>query len=399
MDTNIYSKSSESELRLRWQRVQSVMQESGVEALIVSDNTSILYMTGRIFSGVVYVALGYDPLFFVRRPIGLEGDRVRYIRKVEDIPAALVERGVPLPGNIALEGDVVTFNEFARLQKVFALDPQRIKASATTILRIARSVKTPFEIAQIRASGVKHAELYKMIPSMFRPGMSDNDLAIELEYHARKLGSIGSMRIFGRTMEAFVGSILVGDNASAASPYDFALGGEGMDSSLPVGGNGSPILKGESIMVDQGGTFSSYITDMTRVFSYGTLSDKAYKAHQVALEMQAEMEHMVEVGCPTADIYNMCIEKAQRNSLAECFMGRSQQAGFVGHGVGLEVNELPVLAPRSKEIFEEVNVFAFEPKFVIEGVGAVGIENTYVVGGDGVDKLTLLEESIVPLGV
>lgn len=93
----------------------------------------------------------------------------------------------------------------------------------------------------------------------------------------------------------------------------------------------------------------------------------------------------------------MCIELAKSESLAEYFMGHSQQAGFVGHGVGLEINEMPVMAPRSREIYETGVVFAFEPKFVIPEVGAVGVENTFVVTDEGVEKLTIFEESIMAL--
>lgn len=394
---NIYQNIAREELQLRWARVQSVMATQGVEALIVSDNTSICYMAGRIFGGVVYVAVDREPIFFVRRPVGLEGDNIVYIRKVEDIPNLLQERGYPLPNNIALEGDVVSHNEYTRLQRIFALDPKSILPTATAIMRYARSVKTAYEIEQVRLSGVKHAELYSLIPSLFRRGMSDNDIAIELEYQARRLGSVGNMRIFGRTMEVFIGSILVGDNACAPSPYDFALGGAGVDPSLPVGGNGTVIEDGMVLMVDQGGNFGSYMTDMTRVYSLGTPPDLARRAHDAALEIQSCMMEMVVAGTPTADVYNMSKEVAQREGLSQYFMGQSQQAGFVGHGVGMEVNEVPVLAPRSREVFEVGNVFAIEPKFTLPGIGAVGVENTFVVTADGVEKLTIFDESIIPL--
>ena len=78
-------------------------------------------------------------------------------------------------------------------------------------------------------------------------------------------------------------------------------------------------------------------------------------------------------------------------------MGHRQHAGFVGHGVGIEVNELPVIAPRSKDILEENNVIALEPKFVIPQVGAVGIENTYVVTNEGMKSITNAPEEILSL--
>lgn len=79
-------------------------------------------------------------------------------------------------------------------------------------------------------------------------------------------------------------------------------------------------------------------------------------------------------------------------------MGTHFQAKFVGHGVGLEINELPVLTPRSNDVMQPGMIFAFEPKFVLAGIGAVGIENTFLVTEMGVEKITLLDESIIELG-
>lgn len=78
-------------------------------------------------------------------------------------------------------------------------------------------------------------------------------------------------------------------------------------------------------------------------------------------------------------------------------MGTKQQAKFVGHGIGIQINELPVLTPRSKEELQPNMVFALEPKFVIPGVGAVGIENSFLVTETGLEKLTLCKEEIIQL--
>ncbi len=393
----MYTKTEEQELRLRWGKAKEIMDMVGVEAMIISDNTSLCYLAGRIFGGVAYVAVDADPIFFVRRPVGLSGDNVAYIRKVEQIPEILAERGYSQPKNLALEGDTATYNDYTRIAKIFNLEPQNILPTATQIIRKARSRKTPFEIEQVRYSGVMHSKLYDLIPSVFRVGMKDIELAAELEYHARKLGSLGNMRIFGSTMEPLAGSLLVGDNADTPSPYDFALGGEGLDGSLPVGCNGTVIEGNMAIMVDQGGTFTRYMTDMTRVYSVGKLPDIAYRAHQLSIDMHEMLMQRAKVGVATAEIYNEALDMAQKASLSEFFMGHSQQAGFVGHGVGLEVNEMPVLAPRSREVFEQGNIIALEPKFVIPNVGAVGIENTYVITDSGIEKLTLHEEAIMAL--
>ena len=198
-------------------------------------------------------------------------------------------------------------------------------------------------------------------------------------------------------MDIHMGSILAGDNAEAPSPFDFALGGQGMDPSCPLGANGTILKEGTSVMVDMAGNYSAYLTDMTRVYAIGKLPELAYKAHQVSLAIQHEIENMARPGTPCADLYNLAFQMAEREGLADYFMGTKQQAKFVGHGIGLQINELPVLTPRSKELLEENMTFALEPKFVIPGTGAVGVENSYLVTNNAVEKLTLFEENIIQL--
>ena len=151
-------------------------------------------------------------------------------------------------------------------------------------------------------------------------------------------------------------------------------------------------------MVDMAGNYTAYMTDMTRVFSVGRLTEEAYRAHQVALTIQQEVENATRPGTACSDLYNIAANIAKKEGLSANFMGTEQQAKFVGHGIGIQINELPVLTPRSKEELLPNMVFALEPKFVIPGVGAVGIENSFLVTETGVEKLTRFNEEIIPLG-
>ena len=150
-------------------------------------------------------------------------------------------------------------------------------------------------------------------------------------------------------------------------------------------------------MVDMGGNFTGYTTDMSRVFSIGKLPDIAHKAHDTSLKIQQEIIRTAHPDVPAAELYNLAARMAEEAGISAYFMGHRQQAGFVGHGIGIEINESPVLAPRSKEVLKAGMVFVLEPKFVIPEVGAVGVENSFLVTDNGIEQLTLCEESIVPL--
>jgi len=390
----MYNNEMLPELSNRWKAIQKEMAKQGAEGCLITGNVNLFYVADRVYSGYFYLPAQGAPLFFVKRPVGIDGENVYYIRKPEQITGILTEKGIILPKTLMMELDELSYNDVVRLQSIFM--PEQT-FNATSTLRKVRTIKSEYEIGLLRHSGLLHAACYSDVPKLYQPGMTDIDFSIEIERLFRQKGALGHFRVFGQSMEIFMGSVIAGDNAAAPSPYDFAMGGSGLHSSLPVGGNGTILTPGTSIMVDMGGTFTGYISDMTRVFSIGKVAPLAYNAHQLALEIQSDIVAIAKPGVATCELYNMAIEKVKKHDLLPYFMGYSQQAGFIGHGIGIQINESPVLAPRSKEILTEGHIFALEPKFVIPGTGAVGVENTFVVNPNGIEKLTILNEEIVEL--
>ena len=383
-----------NDLVIKWERMRKAMAGLGADGCLLACDVNLFYVAGRMFSGYFYLPVEGNPWFFVKRPNGLSGKQVEYIRKPEQMPELFAEKGIKMPEKLLLEADELTHNEHIRLQKAF--NPKET-GNATALMRTLRSVKTPWEIGQFRQSAKHHADTYAEIPQCYRQGMTDLEFQYEIELRMRRNGSMGVFRAFGTNMDIFMGSVLAGDNAQTPSPFDFALGGGGVNESIPIGANGTLLKEGTAIMVDMAGNYTPYMTDMTRVFSIGKLPDEAYHAHEVALRIQRETEKTARPGTPCAELYNLAAGIAQEEGLASNFMGTKQQAKFVGHGIGLQINELPVLAPRSKETLETGMVFALEPKFVIPSVGAVGIENSFLVTANGIEKLTYSEEHIINL--
>lgn len=382
------------DLQLKWDRMQQAMQKTGADGCLLSVDVNLYYATGRIYSGYFYLPAEGAPWFFVKRPNELGGQQVQYIRKPEQMVELFAAHGLKMPERLLLEADELTYNDYMRLQAIFA--PCETN-NATTMMRNLRQIKTPWELSQFRISAEKHAATYAEIPACFRSGITDLEFQYEIEKRMRKNGSIGIFRAFGANMDIFMGSILAGDNAESPSPFDFALGGGGMNTSCPLGANGTVLKEGTAIMVDMAGNYTAYMTDMTRVFSVGHLTDLAYRAHQTALFIQSEIENMARPGTPCSELYHIAAKIADNESLTPYFMGTKQQAKFVGHGIGIQINELPVLTPRSKELLAPNMVFALEPKFVIPGVGAVGIENSFLVTETGVEKITQFEEEVIQL--
>lgn len=384
----------EQESTTRLLKLQQSIRERQADACVITTSVNQYWLCGSVFDGYILVFAEGDPLLFVKRPPSLKGEKVVHIRKPEQIPELLRETGLALPKKMLLESDVLSHSATLRLQAALGM-PEIMNVSGE--LRELRAVKSEYELNQIRESAAIHTKVYQLIPSLYRKGMTDLELQIEIERQMRLHGSVGIFRSFGENMDIFMGSVLAGDNAQAASPYDYALGGEGITPLLPLGANGTSLLPGTTLMVDMAGNYCPYMDDMTRTFVIEHAPDLAYRAYQVSLDIVRTIEETTKAGVPCADLWLIAEKIAKENKLEKYFMGTVQQAKFVGHGVGLEINEPPVLTARSKEILQTGMAIAVEPKFVLPGIGAVGIENTYIVHDDRLEKVTRCEESLIVL--
>lgn len=388
MSKELYTTQLATEINNRVAKIAESLKANGIDAILITDNANLFYTASYIFSGYTFITADGNVKYFVKRPNNLSNENIVYIRKPEQIAESV---DVEQIANIAFELDTAPYSEIQRLQRIF---PNATIHNGSAVMRKCRAVKSEYEIKQLKESGVHHAMAYKHIPALIKAGMSDINLQIEIERKLRMEGSLGAFRISGNSMEIFMGSLIVGENADNPSPYDFAMGGEGLNHSLPVGSNGTMIKRGNSVMVDMGGNFNGYMTDMTRVFSLGEVDELAHKAHNLSIGITKELAVIGKAGAAASALYNRAIEMVQAEGLADYFMGHKQKAGFIGHGVGIEINEMPVIAPKSRDILEVGNTIALEPKFVIPGVGAVGIENTYVVTADGLELITNFPEDI-----
>lgn len=380
----------ENEINARVEKIAAQLRANGLDAVLLADNVSLYYTSGRVFAGYTYISAGGKAYYCVRRPVGFEQcENVHYIRKPEMIPALLEKQ----PAKLALKTDVMTVAEYNRLSQVF---PEAEIADASAMFRALRSVKSEFEQNLLKEDGIHHQVAYERIPAIYRAGMTDVELQIEIERALRLEGCLGLFRVQGGSMELFMGNILVGDNADSPTPYDFAMGGAGADASLPVGASGEPIVAGKTVMVDACGNFNGYMTDMTRCFRVGEVSELAMKAHELSISVNRRLTEF-GAGTPAKQLYEEAVKMVEEAGLTDYFMGHKQKAGFVGHGLGIEINEAPVLAPRSRDVLEEGQVVAIEPKFVIPGVGAVGVENTYIVRTDHLECITNAPEEMIEL--
>lgn len=370
------------------------MQESETDALLIASTVNILYLTGGIYRGYIYLPIDGEPLFLMIPPAHPTEPREKSIRKPEQIPSLLAEEGYPIPKRIGLEFDDLYYSEVERLKKLF---PASEISNGSAILRKARLVKTDFEIKKMEEDGIHQSAVYSRIEKLYREGMSDVELQTEIERLLRQEGCLGYLRAAGSRMEINMGSLLAGPNADEPSPYDFSMGGAGVDPSLPVGASGVILKPGMAVMVDMNGGFNGYQTDMTRCWTIGPVSEKAQKAYDCSLAILRDLETFARPGVEVGELYRRAVRIADEWKLSDYFMGHRHKVSFIGHGVGIELNEGPVVMERNKSLLEENMTIALEPKFVLPQVGALGCENTYVVKAEGLKNITTYNESLKQL--
>lgn len=400
MDLTLLHADHKAELGLRLEKIRYEMEPAETDAILVGTPTNLYYTAGGVFRGYVYIPLDRDPLFLLMPPSECDSrsecdtTQVRGIRKPEMIPDVLKAEGYPMPSRLGLEMQDMSYSDVTRLMKVFHMSECR---DATPVLRRARACKTPYELELMRQDGLRQAAVYSQIKHCYSEDMTDLEFQIEIERVLRRAGCLGYPRVAGMRMQINLGSVIAGPNADRPSPYDFSMGGAGIDPSLPVGASGELMKYGTAVMVDMNGGFNGYQTDMTRCWTVGDIPEVAQRAHECSIAILRDLESLAKPGVPAGKLHERAEELAREAGLEKYFMGHRHKVAFIGHGVGIELNEMPVIMIRNREPLLRHMTLALEPKFVIPEVGAVGVENTYEVTDNGLRNLTVLDEELKQL--
>lgn len=389
------------EIENRYRSLQRRMGEDGIDAVIVAQNADLFYFTGTIQSGNLYVPSSGKPVYMVRRDLARARSEsslpeIVPFASMRDIPAILSDYGYPIPKAVGMELDVLPVNLFERYRKVF---PEARWLDATPTIRKVRMIKSPHEIGLMRAAAAQLDTIYRAAPGIIREGMSAIELAAELELMARRDGHQGLIRMRGFNGEMMYAHVFSGPDTAVPAYTDTPLGGVGPFPGFGQGASWRRIARNEPIILDFAGSVEGYLVDQTRLFVIGSLSDRLRKGYDDMLEVQALMERIAAPGVPWGEVYERCRALAVEQGYENHFMGaKGAQVSFIGHGLGVEIDEYPFLARGFNDATLETGMtFAFEPKVVFPGEGAAGIENTYHLSETGLERLTVSGEEVVAL--
>jgi len=390
-----------TELEYRCKKLQDLMAVEGLDSVIIVQNADLFYFTGSVQSGSLYVPAQGQPLYLVRKDAGrarMESGLKEVIpfATMREIPAIAATYGYPVPRRIGMELDILPVNFFERYRRVY---PNAAFCDATPLIRRVRMIKSHYEIHIMKDAADQVDMVYRRAKEVIREGMTDIELAAELECSARKAGHLGLIRMRVFNGEMFVGHTFSGPDSAVPTYMDTPLGGIGPSPAFGQGASFKPIAPNEPIIVDFAGSVDGYIVDQTRIFAIGGLSDMFRSAYDAMLRVQERMKELAVPGLSWGRLYDDCLALAQGLGYADSFMGaRGSQVSFIGHGVGVEVDEYPFIARGFDDMPLETGMaFAFEPKVVFPGLGAIGIENTFYLCNDGLKQLTHSSEELVVL--
>ncbi len=385
------------EVERRLAGLRAALAAKGLDAAVVVQNADLYYYSGTVQQSFLYVPREGPATLFVRKVLErarLESPLtdVAALESVRDLPALVAERHGRLPARLGLELDVLPVALFRRLEALF---PGSEAVDVGPDIVRQRAVKSPWEIERIRAAAGLADAVYERVPALLEEGLSEAAFAGRVEAEARRLGHEGVIRMRGFNQEMFYGQLLTGASGAAATFLDTPLGGTGLSPAVAQGVSFKPVRRGEPVVFDFVAVRNGYIADFTRMFVIGALPAALARAYEAALHVQEAVMHAARPGTTCGEVWETARAAAARAGLEEGFMGRGPgRARFVGHGVGLELDELPVLAAGDTELREGM-VVALEPKFVLPGLGAIGVENTCVVTAEGLVRLTTAPEHVV----
>ena len=394
-NTNLNTPKSELEERIK--KLQRKLDENNIDGTLILQKADLFYFTGTIQDAHLYVPSDNDPILMIYKD--LERARAESsiksivpLKNIGQICSLLHDNGYSMPQILGMELDILPANLYFNYKNLFE------HANIIDIshhLRLIRAVKSAYEIDLIRKASHLSDRVADCVKEFLHEGITEIELAGKIEARARKLGHPGIVRMRLWGSELFYGHLMAGPGAAVPSYLSSPTGGTGVSPAIAQGAGLRPIKRGEPVLVDYVFVLNGYMSDHARIFALGHLPDELIRAHEAMLKVQTVIKKEAKPKVKAGKLYDMALELTKELGYGEYFMGvGDRRIRFVGHGIGLELDEYPFLAKGQELKLEKGMTIALEPKLIFPGKGVVGIENTHVVTGNGLKQLTHFDEKI-----
>jgi Xaa-Pro dipeptidase len=386
------------EAQTRVRRMQRHLQESDTDAVFILQNADLYYFSGTIQSGLLCLPSHGEPLYLVNKSLARAREESAWKRlipfsRLEDAPDILKAEGAGHFKKVGLELDVLPASHYLQILKSF---PGVDFVDSAKTIRTVRMIKSPHEIEQIREAAQMLMRAWQQLPAWIVPGATELEVLAQMEQYLRLQGHQGIQRTRGFNYEVGYGAFSAGANACFPTSFPGSTGFRGLYPAISNTGSQRRLVRGEPLLVDICGGYGGYLADASRTYAIGELPSDMREAHERILQLNREIESLLEPGTECRKICDHAFDRMKDTPYAACFMGAGDNhMRYVGHGVGLELDEWPVLSSRNNSVLEAGMILAIEPKIFFPDRGGVGIENMYAITDTGFEKLTPFREDII----
>jgi Xaa-Pro aminopeptidase len=358
-----------TELKNRMKCFQERMDFSNHEweRAVIFSKINLYYFTGTMQDGMLIIPKNWEATFWVRRSYERALDEslfpdIEPMNSFRDTSKEVSGR----PETVYLETEVVPLALYQRFQKYFPF--KNVKLVDTQIAAV-RAVKSKYELTLMKEAGRIHQHMLEdILPEMLYEGMSEVDLSTELFSVMVDEGHDGLCRFGMFDTEMFLGNVCFGESSIYPSYFNGPGGNYGMSPAVPlIGSRHRRLQKGDLVFIDIGCAVGGYNTDKTTTYMFGSsIPNYARDIHDKCVEIQNEAATMLKPGAIPSKIYNTIICNLDKEFLQNFMVFGNRKVKFLGHGVGLQIDELPVITEGFNEPLQEDMVFALEPKKGIE---------------------------------
>lgn len=387
----------ENEITIRIKALKTQMGLAGVDSVLLTHRPDIYYFSGTAQEAWLYIDLDRDPLLFVKRylPRAQEESFLKHIiaiRSVTQIPDKIRQEHSPVPKSMGLAFDLVPVKDYQFYQVLF---PGTMFKDATPLIEACRCIKSPHEIQEMERVANASARIFDFMANHLAPGILETEFSGMIEAFARTQGHSGKIQMRHYRSEGFSFHLMSGETGGMPGALDSPVCGTGTCTAYPFGAGPKPIRENEPILIDYATMVRGYHMDESRMFVLGKMPDDAMAASQAAMEILYGIKDAMKPGAVIGEIFDLSVALAQQLGYGDEYLGiPGLKSRFVGHGIGLELVENPILAKGRTRELEPGMVFAVEPKFIFKDRFAAGIESVILVTENGSRFLSVTENKV-----
>ena len=386
--------------RKRLKQLQANLRDKGWQAALIMQPRDLYYYAGTAQPANLWVPDEGDPVVFTRRVHKLAQEATWIDRTVSaggfgEMSRALADLELSLPAGavLGIEQDVLPYRLVEGLKK--NLEGVKLENLSPVVLK-QRLVKDDEEVARIRKAVELWEKGHEAIMETLAVGVAESEVAAAMENAARRGGGDGM--VWPRRWDSYLpagGIVASGPNAWVVSGEAMTVTGVGLSPALPWGPSSRRLEAGDLVVVDFTLSYEGYHCDMTRTYCVGSPNQEQRDLWERLLELHLQVVDRVRPGVTGEELYLVAKALAENMGLLDNFMGvGSERGSYIGHSIGLELDEWPVLGAGYREPLPVGAVITIEPKFMVPGKGAVMVEDDIVVTPSGHEVISTLETAL-----